>query len=383
MANIAPQGVATHLSVNGLIGVTWTGAGLGIIFASIRFGIRIKRMKRLLVDDYFVLLALVFLVTNAILQTLQAPHLYYMLLNVTGPDIVYHALKYTHFEFVIIGIFWSVLWSIKGSFLALFWLISDGLPHYRRVWWGVTTFAVLAYIGCWLASILNCHPPSDYFRFGIVVVELWLMYLPLRILWKTKMNLHQKLGLATVFCLGFVIIAAAIIRAVAITGKAYSDQAALAIWGIAESSICMYYIQRRLVQPTLTCKAMIVGCLPPFKSFITSGSSSANYNYNYNYNSSQRAANHYNRSASSARIKKRSITTTSWSGLPIPLQERNLNAYQNLEYESQGKHDVHIAGGVNTRAAPPPEPSRLSLSEDDAGHGEIRMVKEFSVVTSK
>ncbi|KAH3371389.1 hypothetical protein KXW99_000318 [Aspergillus fumigatus] len=395
MANIAPQGVATHLSVNGLIGVTWTGAGLGIIFASIRFGIRIKRMKRLLVDDYFVLLALVFLVTNAILQTLQAPHLYYMLLNVTGPDIVYHALKYTHFEFVIIGIFWSVLWSIKGSFLALFWLISDGLPHYRRVWWGVTTFAVLAYIGCWLASILNCHPPSDYFRFGIVVVELWrkctkpidirgsvisicysttvdiltdlmIMYLPLRILWKTKMNLYQKLGLATVFCLGFVIIAAAIIRAVAITGKAYSDQAALAIWGIAESSI-----------------SMIVGCLPPFKSFITSGSSSANYNYNYNYNSSQRAANHYNRSASSARIKKRSITTTSWSGLPIPLQERNLNAYQNLEYESQGKHDVHIAGGVNTRAAPPPEPSRLSLSEDDAGHGEIRMVKEFSVVTSK
>lgn len=58
MANMAPQGVATHLSVNGLIGVTWTGAGLGIIFASIRFGIRIKRMKRLLVDDYFVLLAL-------------------------------------------------------------------------------------------------------------------------------------------------------------------------------------------------------------------------------------------------------------------------------------------------------------------------------------
>jgi hypothetical protein len=203
------------------------------------------------------------------------------------------------------------------------------------------------------------------------------MYLPLRILWKTKMNLHQKLGLATVFCLGFIIIAAAIIRAVAITGKAYSDQAALAIWGIAESSICMYYIQYLTVQPTLTCKAMIVGCLPPFKSFITSKSSSANYNYNYNYNSSERAANHYNRSGSSARIKKRSITTTSWSGLPIPLQERNLNAYQNLEYETQGKHDVHIAGGVNVRAVPPPEISRLSLSEDDSGHGEIRMVKEF------
>jgi hypothetical protein len=32
---------------------------------------------------------------------------------------------------------------------------------------------------------------------------------------------------------------------------------------------------------------------------------------------------------------------------------------------------------VNVRAVPPPEISRLSLSEDDSGHGEIRMVKEF------
>jgi hypothetical protein len=127
----------------------------------------------------------------------------------------------------------------------------------------------------------------------------------------------------------------------------------------------------------LTCEAMIVGCLPPFKSFITSHSSSANYNYNYNYNSSGPAGNHYDRSGSSARIKKRSVTTGSWSGLPIQLQERNHDAYQNLEYEAQAKHDVHIAGGVNVRAVPPQDISRLSLSEDDSGHGEIRMVKEF------
>jgi hypothetical protein len=163
----APRGVATTLSVNGLIAVTWTGAALGILFTGIRIVIRLTQMKRLLTDDYFVLLGLVFLIANAVLQTLQAPHLYYMALDVTGPDIIYHGTLYTYYEFAIIGVFWSVLWAIKGSFLALFWIISDGLPQYRRAWWATTIFAILAYIGCWLASVFTCHPASNYFKFGM------------------------------------------------------------------------------------------------------------------------------------------------------------------------------------------------------------------------
>ena len=159
-------GLAGHLSAEGLIGVTWTGAVLGILFTATRFAIRIKRMRGLMADDYFVLAALIFLIVNAILQTLQVPHMYYMISDYRGPDIVYHGLRYTIYEFVIISVFWTVLWCIKGSFLALFYMLLDGLPHYRRYWWGVAVFTVLAYIGCWLASVFTCHPPSDYFKFG-------------------------------------------------------------------------------------------------------------------------------------------------------------------------------------------------------------------------
>lgn len=162
----APQGVVTELSVNGLIAITWSGAGLGILFMCTRIAIRIAYSSRLLLDDYFMLLAVALLITNAVLQTLQAPHLYYVVLNITGPDIVHHGLRYTHYEFAIIGIFWSVLWSVKFSFLALFWMISDRLPRYRRVWWATVVFVALAYIGCWMTSVYTCHPPSDYFQFG-------------------------------------------------------------------------------------------------------------------------------------------------------------------------------------------------------------------------
>ncbi|KAF5858712.1 hypothetical protein ETB97_003880 [Aspergillus alliaceus] len=63
------------------------------------------------------------------------------------------------------------------------------------------------------------------------------MCLPPRLLQKAKINKHQKLGLAVVFCVGFIIIATAIVRAIEITGKSYSDQVGLAVWSIAESSI--------------------------------------------------------------------------------------------------------------------------------------------------
>ena len=64
------------------------------------------------------------------------------------------------------------------------------------------------------------------------------MGLPLRILVKSKITRQQKIGLGVVFCVGFIIIAIAVVRAVQIIGKAYSDQVNLAIWSIAESSIC-------------------------------------------------------------------------------------------------------------------------------------------------
>lgn len=162
----SPSGVATRLSEGNLIVITWVGAGLGALFTLLRVAIRLTRMRRLLPDDYFILLAFSFLITNAVLQTIQIPHLYYIILNPTGSDIAPHALKYVHYMFAIIGLFWSVLWSVKAAFLALFWAMTNNLPHYRRWWFGIVIFTFASYAGCWFASAFTCHPPSTYFKFG-------------------------------------------------------------------------------------------------------------------------------------------------------------------------------------------------------------------------
>lgn len=171
-----PQGVATHLSERGLIAVTWTGAGVAAVFTGLRLGIRLTRLKHLLADDYCILLALFFLVTNAVLQTLQAPHLYYIALTPLTGDIVHHVNLYTRYEFAVIGLFWSVLWSVKAAFLALFWTMTDNLPHYRRWWWAIVAFSFGSYAGCWLTSAFTCHPPSDYFKFGMLSDSAMLLF---------------------------------------------------------------------------------------------------------------------------------------------------------------------------------------------------------------
>ncbi|KAL2813636.1 hypothetical protein BDW59DRAFT_167446 [Aspergillus cavernicola] len=116
------------------------------------------------------------------------------------------------------------------------------------------------------------------------------MVFALRIVCSTRITVHQKADLAVVFSLGAIIIAFAVVRAINITRRAYSDQAGLAVWSIAESSI-----------------SVIVGCLAPFKTFL----SRSNSTYASRYPPT------YHRSSISTR-RKRSVTlTTTLSEIPL------------------------------------------------------------------
>ncbi|KAJ5780820.1 hypothetical protein N7457_005980 [Penicillium paradoxum] len=281
----APRGVATQLSSTGLIAVTWVGASLGILFTVARIAIRIKYMRCLLADDYFMLLALAFLIANAILQTLQTPHLYYMILQSTGPDFVDHVVRYTRFEFVII-----------------------------------------------------------------------VMFLPLSLIWGTRINSRQKIGLAIVFSFGFMIIATAIVRAVEITGKAYSDQAALAVWSIVESSICKWPPTLDPLKYTNDSKAIIVGCLPPFRSIISSGKSISQYRYGLS--SGAPASNPISPN------DKLRASTSNWGDASLTVQ--NQRGYQNMDLEMRPLNQGQV--------------TRHSNYSNDTPRGpdlKIQMVQEF------
>ncbi|KAG0645363.1 hypothetical protein D0Z07_9041, partial [Hyphodiscus hymeniophilus] len=310
------HGIAKHLPEQGLIAITWAGVGLAGIFVTVRTFIRFYKFQRLRGDDYFIYAAFIVLVVNAILQTFQTPGVYYMAKAEAGrvPEdevLVQKGARYLKLEFTIIGLFWTVLWLVKASFLAFFYHLFDGLPVYRKIWWGVMVFCFFAYSGCWIASINNCHPAADYFALGgciqillhatfsinadgkttgkcnkpvdlrgsviaisysttvDILTDVMIMAMPLNLLWKVKISRKEKMGLAAVFSICFIIIIFAIIRAVQITFTARNDAVLLALWGILESSICRYPRQYpKPIQFVLIAilPAVVVGCLPPFKS---------------------------------------------------------------------------------------------------------------------
>ncbi|KAI7231661.1 hypothetical protein KC330_g6287 [Hortaea werneckii] len=271
-------GAASGLSPAGLIAVAWVGFAVAAWLVGLRLYARISENRTLRSDDYCLLLALSFLLANAILQTLQTQSLYYLVRYGAGQvpggqQLKDHGNNYVRYQFAVIAIFWSVLWSVKASFLALYYRFFRSKTRYRTAWWCSVTFTALAYVGCWIASVWTCHPPSNYFNFGqcmkpidtrgsIVAIsystavdvlsDLLMMLLPIGLLRDLQVDRRQKIGLAGIFSVGWIIIAAAIIRCTQIVANARTDPVGLAVWGLVESSI-----------------SVMVGSLPALKAFFS------------------------------------------------------------------------------------------------------------------
>jgi hypothetical protein len=299
-------GISMHFSQAGMNALQWTALSICTIFLAARLYIRLAKQGRTLMDDYFIIAAWVFLLVNVILQTIQNPDIYMIvkygkvaryigekyrvnLDMVYGPELaaefVERGTRFLKFEFTIIGLFWTIIWLVKGSFLAFFYTLFEGLPNYRRAWWFVVVFAFFAYAGAWITSALNCHPVSNYFVWGAcgkpadeemtiisiaysttvdVLIDVMIMAMPLSLLWKVQISTKQKLALAGVFSLGIVITIFAIIRAIEVTTRAREDTILLAFWSCLESAV-----------------SVVVGCLPPFKSLFANRHKGHSGGYNY------------------------------------------------------------------------------------------------------
>lgn len=81
--------------------------------------IRISKAERLGYDDYWIYLAYLILCINTVLQTLQTPYVYHLVrvrsgLEPAGGDFLENGNAYLRYEFTIIGLFWSTLWSVSA-----------------------------------------------------------------------------------------------------------------------------------------------------------------------------------------------------------------------------------------------------------------------------
>ena len=134
---------------------------LAIICGSRRFLARLQTFKKLLVDDYFVVAALIFATVTAILWQVYARDMYYVINVSVGsetPDANFSSTAENYFRHTaaVLTLFYSSLWSIKISFLLFFRRLGNHVRHQRLLWWPVFSFTLLTYGACIGRTAYRC-----------------------------------------------------------------------------------------------------------------------------------------------------------------------------------------------------------------------------------
>lgn len=72
------------------------------------------------------------------------------------PAFMIRASYYLKCQFASTLAFWTCLWSVKASFLAFFFQLTERLTWPRRAWWMITAITVVAFMGSIISYPLSC-----------------------------------------------------------------------------------------------------------------------------------------------------------------------------------------------------------------------------------
>ncbi|KAL7939384.1 hypothetical protein V8C35DRAFT_326426 [Trichoderma chlorosporum] len=181
----------------------------------------------------------------------------------------------------------TLLWTLKTSLLIFYIRLTDGLAsHYRiRIYIG---FALLAatYIAAELNLYLSCRPfhklwqiypnPGNvcqpatsnqiiwvYWAFN-VITDLYIISIPLPMLWTTTLKPWRKLGLIFLFSTGLFVVACATLRCALIVMDTANGAQLAGSWAVIESFVAVVTTNLPMLVPMLK---MIIG---PFLGSILS-----------------------------------------------------------------------------------------------------------------
>ena len=104
------------------------------------------------IDDGLVILAMVCVLTSAIVNTSMLSRTF------TVQDVQDHIIpkpadfdhisaSFAQYQWADAYLFFTALWAIKGSFLAYYDGLTQRLPFYRKAWWAIIVLTILTYIG--------------------------------------------------------------------------------------------------------------------------------------------------------------------------------------------------------------------------------------------
>ncbi|KAI1125987.1 hypothetical protein F5Y10DRAFT_245851 [Nemania abortiva] len=188
----------------------------------------------------------------------------------------------------------ALLWTLKASLLVFYIRLTSGLgrKYLRRIYIG---FALLAatYLSATLNLFLGCRPFYKYWQINPdpgdgcqpavstrivwvyaslnILSDLYLLSIPIPMLWNTTLALPKKLGLIVLFSGGVFIIVCALIRAVLIVTDPIGGAQTAGSWAVRETFVAVITTNLPMVFP------LISGWLKPILTSLARSMRSGSY----------------------------------------------------------------------------------------------------------
>ncbi|KAI0969622.1 hypothetical protein F4678DRAFT_463408 [Xylaria arbuscula] len=268
-------------------GIIWTGFALCVIAFSSRISIRAICFRRLFVEDYLMLTALLVLLVTTTLGQLYLRYVYDLIDVSNGvspsPNFPSELSKGLRSFAVFMVLNYVGVWLIKLNFLLFFRRLGNHVDKYRYFWWLVVLLnlaAVAACIGliqyqCVSAPtefiLAHCGGATTITRTKIsasldAITDGLIIAFPLWVLWGCKLSIHKKLALSGLFGLVALTILVTIVRG-SILGGVYQSVSEHNMKELNIAWVWLWFNIEFIV-------AFIVGCLVSFRALFQRNGSS-------------------------------------------------------------------------------------------------------------
>ncbi|KFY47092.1 hypothetical protein V494_00181 [Pseudogymnoascus sp. VKM F-4513 (FW-928)] len=251
--------------------VVWIGVFLATLSVLLRGYIRRRYNGGFQLDDIFTFFALALLIASAIMYTVIREPMFNLVEVLAGiqpsPTTPEAAAKfvsetelYMRMQFAITVAFWSCLWTVKASFLTLFYPLGNGLKLDRMLWYGATAITVIGYIFCVISYPISCTAftvgscsTDRNIQLSLlslkgstaldIISDLAIIILPWKLLWVVKRSRTEKIAIGSIVGLGLIIIVFAVVRVIVTnTTRTHPELVWLALWSAIESTIAVIVV---------------------------------------------------------------------------------------------------------------------------------------------
>jgi hypothetical protein len=239
-------------------------ACIAIVIVSMRFSVRFLKFSTFYTDDYLLLFAAMTMIGSTVMVNLLLPY------NQTEVDVgagllppppnLVHILDYdVKFQDATVMLANGTIFGVKYSFLFFFRKLLAKTSRLRVYWWCVVIFTIPCAVICACTEFMVCPAFGEdilavcvysglqrqlavlYVTIVLdIVSDIFLIAIPVTLLWNVRMNPRRKLGFGWLLCLSSFCIICAIVRAVGhnlINGQ--NDVVWILFWSHMEACVAL------------------------------------------------------------------------------------------------------------------------------------------------